>query len=49
MSVIYACCMVGKIYVLDICLNLVITKIWDSALAHIYVYMIAQDGASVMD
>ena len=38
MSVIYAYCMVGKIYVLDICLNLVIIKIWDSALAHIYIY-----------
>lgn len=41
-SVIYAYCMVGKIYVLDICLNLVIIK-FVIRLLHIYIYMIAHD------
>ena len=36
-SVIYAYCMVGKIYVLDICLNLVIIK-FVIRLLHIYIY-----------
>ena len=41
-SLIYAYCMVGKIYVLDICLNLVIIK-FVIRLLHIYIYMFAHD------